>query len=214
MHIVVPHLGRLQTSCLKRLKTFRGEIERCPRPLTKEGDWLVATIAIETLNLWASFARAYYLSCCLRTKRVAGGKVGIAAAGINGAGQAIHFAIQQLKPWLHAGPPWHRRDEPVWHDPQTLLKLSAAIGASNLAQIQAAFGYRTRVFVDLPVFRNFFAHRNDESAGRASTRARYYRLSSQLRPAEILCMAAPGRPQRLMADWLDDMGIVMELLCQ
>jgi hypothetical protein len=215
MRIVASHLGQLQTSCLRRFKVFRREIERCPTPVTRAGDRLVAFIAIETLNLWASFVRAYYVSCCMRGKRVGGGRVLIpAGAGINGCAQAINFAMQTVKPYAKGGPPWSRREEPTWHDTQTLLKLSAAVGASNVLQVQAAFGLKTRVFLDLPVFRNFFAHRNDETARRVAARARYYGLSPQLRPSEMLCAASPGRPQRICSDWLDDICDVVQSLCQ
>jgi hypothetical protein len=215
MRVVASHLGQLEGTCLRRFRVFRGEIEHCPTPLTREGDRLVAFIAIEMLNLWASFVRAYYLSCCMRGKRVGGGRVLIpAAAGIGSCAQAIDFAMQTVKPYQQGGPPWSRREEPAWHDAQTLLKLSLAAGVSNASQVQAAFGVRTRVFLDLPVFRNFFAHRNDDTARKVSARARYYGLSPQLRPSEILCAASLGRPQRVCSDWLDDLCDVVQSLCQ
>jgi hypothetical protein len=127
----------------------------------------------------------------------------------------MQLAMQHLKPKLAGkGPPWNRREEPTWHERQTLLKLSSILGASNDSQIQAALSYKTWVFADLPVFRNFFAHRNDETAKRARALASHYTVSSQLRPSEILCSVAPGRPQRVLADWLDDLRNVVDLLCQ
>lgn len=93
---------------------------------------------------------------------------------------AIGFAILQFTP--HAAPNvfgvWHRRQEPSWHDPHTLLHLAATLGFQNLATIQAAFSLGLRVFIDLPVVRNFYAHRNEGTEQAAKNVAANYGIPS------------------------------------
>jgi hypothetical protein len=175
---------------------------------------VVAYAAIEAHNLWASFARAFYLSCVLRATRETGIPITITAPGLLTTSDAIQYAVRLLKPRLTTGPPFTRRDEPVWHDPNTLLKLLSSLGASNLLEVQAALSYPTKVFRLLPTVRNFFAHRNEETAQKSSGVARSLGLSGKLKPGEVLCSVLPGRPQNVLADWLDDLRAVMTLLCQ
>lgn len=78
-----------------------------------------------------------------------------------------------------------------------------------------ALSVSTRVFDDLPKFRNFYAHRNEESAKKAVDLARhYYVIGGAKSPTEALATPALKRTQPLILDWLDDMGVVMQLLCE
>lgn len=46
------------------------------------------------------------------------------------------------------------------------------------------------------------------------TIARGVGVSARLRPSDILCSRAPGRPQNVLADWLDDIRNIASLMCQ
>lgn len=86
---------------------------------------------------------------------------------------------------------------------------------SHLAEIRMAFSVSTRVFDDLPTFRNYYAHRNEESAKKAIYIARrYYVISGASSPTEALATPALKRTQPLILDWLDDMSVVMQMLCE
>ncbi len=210
----VRQLARLQRLAAKRLVMLRTLVEQCDLPSTRKHDPIVSYATIEALNLWTEFVRCYYLSCVLSARRTNGVRVRIFTTGVRTAEDAINFAISRLKPTLKKARPWRRRDEPSWHDPNTLLRLSEALGYSNLAEVRAAFAYPTRAFHDLPTVRNFFAHRNEETARKAVNIARSYGLSTLLRPSDILVSVSPGRPQSVLGDWLDDIRHVIELLCQ
>jgi hypothetical protein len=83
-----------------------------------------------------------------------------------------------------------------------------------LAQVQAALSLQTRVFFDLPSFRNFYAHRNRESAESAILLAkRNYLIAGPNHPSDVLAEPARNRPQALILDWIDDMSAIVELLC-
>jgi len=108
---------------------------------------------------------------------------------------------------------WSRRDEPTWHETRSLLECATALNVSNLADIRGALSIGTRVFLDLPVFRNFFAHRNDASCSSASALAISYGIPSG-HPSLVLLRKPFKRPWPLLVEWLDDMAIVTELLCE
>ncbi len=105
-------------------------------------------------------------------------------------------------------------DEPRWHKANTLLDLSSDLKYSNESDVRAAMGIPTRVFSDLPVFRHFFAHRSERTAGPALMLAPTNGVSAALRPTEVLLSRGLGRHQPLLADWLDDMWTVIDDLCR
>jgi hypothetical protein len=171
--------------------------------------------AIEVLNTWANFSRAYLLSCILRPRRVNGGRVttnGIATT----FNEVVGVAVIRHKPHLkHLGlaHTWHRRDEPPWHDPNILISACDDLGCSNNADIKAALSLPTRALIDLPVFRNFFAHRNRLTATAAKDVAPRYVIPSNIHPIEILARKPKGRPYPLLVDWIDDIVATVGLLC-
>lgn len=209
----VAELGRLWKQCARRLVCLRAFVEACQIPVSSEEDRVISYVTIEGVNLWASFVREYYVSCALGARCMAGARVTIAVGGIRNSGDAITFAIRYFMSGKK-GPPWQRRDEPVWYRPNTLLQLMQALGTSNMAQVRAGFGYQTPAFTHMPTFRNFFAHRNEETARKVATIASYYGLSSAMRPSGILRSRSWGRPQSVLADWLDDIRQVVGLLCR
>jgi len=181
-------------------------------PLDAAADRLVSYAVVEALNTWASFARAYYLSCCVHhARRASGAKVTYTGAPITNTIDALFWATRVMKGAKR--PPIDRRQEPAWHDPNTLLKTFAALNVSNLGQVQAAFSYSTTVFAYLPTIRNFFAHRNDETMHKVRDVARHLGINPNQRACEIVCSAIAGRPQNILADWLDDLRNVAVLLC-
>jgi hypothetical protein len=86
---------------------------------------------------------------------------------------------------------------------------------SHYAEVEAALGISTRVFEDLPTFRNFYAHRNEDSARKAVELARrYYLITGFRHPTQVLAQPAYRRPQALILDWLDDLAVIFDFLCE
>lgn len=178
-------------------------------------DVLVGYIVIEALNAWASFCRAFFLSCMLEAtigskRRV---RVGHQALSLH---DALGIAVRQFKPGAspNAAGIWHRRDEPTWHDPSVLLTLSRTIRCSELPKIEAALSLGATVFSGLPVFRNFFAHRNQGTAMAAKGIAPRYLIPSALSPHEILLYKSVTTRDALMSMWLDELLATVDLLCR
>jgi len=205
-------LNRVAQARIRRLRALGLRVGTSTAP---EANRLLAYLAVETLNHWALFVRSYILSLSLRPSRCAGGRVALTYPGISVPNDVLVLAMQLLRPTKRpsANGTWARRDEPAWHDTYSLLRCATHLGTSNLVDIQAALSIGTRVFTDLPVFRNFFGHRNEASYRAARSLALHYAIPAG-HPGEILRARPSGRPYPLIVDWLDDLGVVVELLCQ
>lgn len=202
LRMALRRLARLRTCAIDALKQADPHRDR-----------QLAYVVVESLNLWANFSRSYALSCLFRPKRIAKGRVRVGNAAITMPAAVFLLAAQQRR-GPAAAAPTSRREEPAWHERDLLLKTCLAMGCSHVADVQAALSGNTTVFEDLPAFRNFFAHRNDESARKAIALARrQYLIIGARHPTSALSMPAYKRTQPLILDWLDDMQIVMEFLC-
>lgn len=195
----------LKEKAVYRAYRLRSLVDKVAPPIGGEIDRTVAFVTIEALNLWASFAREFYLSCVQRAKRESGTRVAVGISGLDTNAAAIAFAASIVRV--------RKAREPVWHDPKVLLKVLTAAKASNMLQLQAALSYPTTVFTSLPTMRNFFAHRSQGTATKVAKVARAVGVSTKLRPSEVLCTRVGTRPQNVLSDWIDDIRNIIELSC-
>lgn len=207
-------LERLHTAAMKRLGKLRAHVSGLTFPVAPDDDVRVAWTTIEALNLWGGFLRAYYLSGAIKCRTVSGKSVRFTALSFADSESALKFAIKKIKGGKVPAK-ISRRDEPTWHDTAVFLSLEKSVGASNLAQIYAAFGAGTAFAPLLPTIRNFYAHRCDETYRKAARVGIKLGLSTkaELRATKILCSRLPKRPQNVLTDWIDDMSNVIDLLC-
>lgn len=126
-------------------------------------------------------------------------------------GLAIHFWRRTAVP--HQNGTWDRRKEPVWHDPTTLLTLSTVFAFSNKSAIQAALSTQSRTLIDLPVARNFYAHRAQATLLAALSLAPHYGIPIQKNLSGLLLSRPINRTQPLILDWIDDIDFAVEMLC-
>ena len=208
------YLNKIRNKTLNYLYKLHNMADKASRLSRPESEKTISFVTIECLNLWANFSRAYFLSCALSPIRENGLQITLSNPNVQTFDDAIYAALRKCKPWILSMRNWGRRDEPAWHDPKVLIKSCTGIGCSNLIEIQAAFSISTKVFEHLSTFRNFYAHRNYYTAQKAKNIARYYTILVHNHPSNILFSYAYGRPQILILDWIDDMKIVLELLCK
>ena len=206
---------------LKLRMTFAARLDRLERKLAvaqnvapHERDPIVAYVTIEALNAWAQFSKAFYLSCVINAKTESRLQIIVAPPGMS-ANDALGVAIRRFK--KHATPnslgQWARRDEPAWHDPNVLLEICKITNCSLYTQMQAAFSLGQRVFNDLPVFRNFYGHRNRLSAAAAQNIGPSYLLPTTLRPSEMLLRSKPSAVTSVLVEWMAELRITSEFLC-
>jgi len=203
------------------LRTYRNNVERHQRRFRmvtaatdpRDRDAGVALAAIDVLNTWSNFARAYWFSA-FGTPRTTLGR-SITSSRPLVASDPLGFAVLTFRP--NAQPNsygrWDTRSEPTWHDPQTLLRLTSEAGLSCFADVAAAFSVNSRVFYDLPVLRNYFAHRNQETYYAALRVAPLNSVPTPKRPSEILTSVPATSTQSLFLNWLGDFDLVADYCC-
>lgn len=205
-------LGRLRATLNRRIFRLEQRIKTVAGVGGhKDRNVVVAYVAIEALNAWALFSRSFYLSCALGalTERK---KIVMTTPTPDPLGAAIGCFNTRARP--NAQGVWHRRDEPPWHDPNVLMRACGNLRCSIRAQIGNAFSLSQNVFNDLPVFRNFFAHRNGQTSQAARNIAPRYMLPTHLSPTELLLSVSPGATERVIVEWLTEMLITADFLCK
>ena len=176
---------------------------------------LISHVCINTQNTWAEFCRAYAMSTALNPTRLGGEAIILSDTTVRSESDVVSAAVRLLRGHVYQRGRWKRRDEPPWHDPNTLLLTLDGVGASNSEEIRTAFSLGSRVFEDLPVFRNFYAHRSEHTAMKARRIAYKYGIPMLRRPTEIICRATPRAPQQpVVLEWIDDIWVTVQILCR
>lgn len=205
-------LRLLQRSGLRRLSRLRvlASAATLPRALPHERETRITYCVLELHSFWFSFSRALFLSAAFGARDAAGSRVALSkVARPANIGDAMTHAIRRLKPHLLKDgrtPPWSWYEEPKWSEPTALLASLDEIGASNRPRVVAGLSVPTRVFDDLPEFRNFYAHKTEDTARRVPPIAAVYAIPPKLPPSQMLLSLASGRPQPLLLDWIDDVA--------
>ena len=173
--------------------------------------------ALNLLNSWSNFQRTCFICWLLGTKsatqnRIISNQTGIITSPNDAVGKAItHFTPTRTPRSTGA---WDTRDEPTWHDSNTLLKLSTAYAFSNSSDIQAAFTFGFTAHKNLVVFRNYYAHKNRGTRGKAQMLANQYLIPQRLHPTAILLGTPSTSPSmNLIELWAAELCQTVELLC-
>jgi hypothetical protein len=207
----VPDVRRLGTQGRRRALTLRVLVATLIPPLADEEKRRVSFATVEALNLWAGFARAMYVSTALSARDQFGARIATAQPGLRTVADAITFAVHSDKPKLATrSGPWTPFDEPSWATLNSFENVMVALNPSNLSAIIAGVSYDPNAFRDLKQARNFFAHRSESTARHIPAIARRNLLSPTLHPVDLLCSRPRGRPQTLIADWIDAVRSMIE----
>lgn len=203
-------LGKLEKSARKNFQRLQRKITTVNQT---NREAILSYVVIESLNSWRNFVRAFYLSCAFEAMTNGGARIRVSPGRVSlsdALGKAIHCYKPNALP--NSRGQWDRRVEPNWHDTTTIIKICTNLGCSNLSMVNEAFSIGSRVFEDLPVFRNFYAHRNQQTEMAAKRLGPQYGISAILSPSEILFSWPLGRPQPLILEWIDDLLITIEYL--
>lgn len=204
-------LQQLSTQFRRRAARLLPLVKFVKPPIDASNDRNIAHVAIELVNAWSSFARAFYISCALRAYTASGTRVSVTVAGITTPSDALSLAMKRLKNW---NKPFVRRQEPSWHEIRNIITLIAAIGASNTPTVVAALSYPTHAFRCLPTVRNFYAHRNLDTAQKCRGLAATLPVASAWRPSALLVQRDYTRPNNLLSEWITDVTTVADMMVQ
>lgn len=208
-----PNLDQLATQLRRRTAKLVLLVRSARSPADHEVDRCVAYATIEVLNAWSSFTRAFFISSALRARTATGVRVMITAPGIATAQDALAVAMRKLRNKKAIGPV-SRHQEPSWHPASNIITLISEIGASNLGAVTAALSYPTQAFRCLPIARNFFAHRNGDTAAQCRGLCASLSVPPVWRPSDVLLQRDYTRPNNLLTEWISDVVTVAELMVQ
>lgn len=203
--------AELHTICARRSAYLRTLLPAHLMAFSRSLDRNVSFVVIEAMNNWAAFSRTLYLSTCRGARDWRHNRITINQQFASDD-HALHFAIARYKPKFPAWPtPITQRDEPNWLSPNTLLTLLTDLNASNAADVGAALSFQGRVLRDLPTLRNFYAHRQQNTARKAQRLMINYGLPANLHPTDFCLSYEAGSSQSILLNWLDELLIVQEL---
>jgi hypothetical protein len=173
-----------------------------------DADRVASLLTIHALNTWAEFNRSY-LVCALRGSRTASG---VAVRTKFPAGTRFEAALLAMPTVLRgtAASPLSRRVEPAWHDKAVVLRVFGLSDLSNFIQIQAAFSLPSRSIDDLPIARNFYAHRNRETVGKVRRLGLRYGLPVVSHPTDLMRSTLPKRSATILEEWFVELAHIVE----
>jgi hypothetical protein len=120
---------------------------------------------------------------------------------------------RDARPGRFGPPAW--LDEPSWARSSNLLNALDEVGAANYPLVSAALSLpgANQVLDHLADFRNFYAHRGEDTRSRATQHALAYALNPGLPPTSILqshgLRNGATRPQPVLMDWVDDVRLMI-----
>jgi hypothetical protein len=170
-------------------------------------------VVIEAYNSWTLFCRAFCLSCILGTKTKNGAKVINTFPHNKDLVNAVLYSAQLLKPAARLRVPVARREEPSWQTPASIVTLSTTWNFSNIGSILTGLSLAPDTLKHLRDFRNFIAHRNNDTLNTSLRWARNYGILGLDNPISVLQSYPTGRPQTLIMNWLDDISNTADEMC-
>lgn len=171
---------------------------------------VTANTVVEVANLWTNFNRFYFLSVSLGAVDSVGNRLS-APARFRSANAALRAAYTATKPGT-APKLVSWSEEPKWWDVAKVDLCLNAIGAPSVARVRSAVSIPSDVFTALQPFRNFYAHRSGDTAAKARRSIAGPFASTRLHPTDFLLTYRPGRPQCVLADWIDTLRLAIDLM--
>jgi hypothetical protein len=169
----------------------------------------LSLLFVDLHNALRMFLRCYYLSSALGA-RDADGQPTTSKTGARNQHEAMGFAISAIR-GSHVVS-WTPRDEPTWHDIGIVIRLFNLAQCSNAGGFASAWSVGSRASEYLTITRNFYAHRQENTALKVRRVARAMQAPARGEPGEIALQRGAGRPQSLIEDWLDDIEVIVQLI--
>lgn len=172
-------------------------------------------LILELDNLYIESLRAFTLAS-MGGARCRSGQSTNPTTRFMDQGQAAAFILQTLNPTAFAklGAPGtvNRKKEPSIRNLADVEKVLSRLGTTNVPSVRTAAAYPS-TFVDLlPTFRNFFAHRNQDTTRKVKTKIRSLGVVASEHPANLLFAMIPTRPVRVCEDWFLEMRDLFDAL--
>ncbi len=211
------HLGRLHSAAQYRIKRLSDLFKSIPGLSPEERGRRLSYIAIELDNLNICALREFTISTIRKAKTLSGVKVSVSlnigpedeiAAYMLSVTNSVKYAK------MHSPARIKRSDEQAIRDPKQIEKILIACSASNLPSLQNALALNSSMFRDLKFVRHFYAHRNQDTFGKAATNAASLGVLNLDHPDKILLHVMSGKTHSVIEEWLADATIFYDYLMQ
>lgn len=203
-------------SRLGRLIAIEGTLLLCP---SSERIKLTGYILVDALAAWSAFTREYTLSCLWRGAfSETHGPIIHAMTGLVPTERvALIEAIKATKKPSFAPADDYEItpfDEPVWRKGQTILRIAEKLSFNNFAQVQTAFSIPGTALEELPLIRNFYAHKDRKTAEVVRKLGQSVYGVPALKPAhELVSEILPEKTDSLLSEWLHQLHQTSQALC-
>ncbi len=205
----VTDLARLEHAARRRLGRLEALLVKCQMPPASGQERDIALCLIEAQSTWSQFVRHFFVSCVLGARRIGGTRTGVTVAGLHTTEDVIKWASAVIKPATKGKKALGPLDEPPWHLGWVLPRLAQKVGLSNEPQIISGFAIPARALDDLPIARNFFAHRSHVTAADLQAIAPRYGLTGSIRAGVLPGYPDPRRPYSIAAGWVAELRAVV-----
>lgn len=168
---------------------------------------------IGLLNLLSNFNKAFYLSCA-RSPIGRSKSRHITPAPYVDDNSSLGIIILKYKPNAsrRSDGSWSKRDEPSRYEIEHLEYGLISINSPKINDLYIVQGMNLGIHKDLPVFRNYYAHKNAKTQRSARLILPQY-LIPDMHPTKALTQVPRTRSIPLILDWLDDFDITVCTLC-
>jgi len=212
----VSDLSKLHDAVNSRLRRLRRCYNAGADPAAGRPE-LVPHSVIELDNLVLSAMRVLLISSIRNTRTLSGARVRSSVL-LRGEGEIAAFMLSVLnnKTFARLGSPIqiHRWQEPTVRDPRELERVFSAANLTNTPSLQNALALNTTLFSSLATFRNFYAHRNEDTWRKARRKAIDMGVYASGSVDDFVKSFVPGRAVRIYEDWLDDAELFFEEACK
>lgn len=175
-------------------------------------DAVVSLTCIQALNVWSEFSRGFLLSSARGAYDCSGRKATATTVVPGGERELACHLTEKLGKKKRA---FERRQELRWHKADILQQAAGYLGLTNLEAVDKVLSCNFSFFQDLEPARNFFAHRNPDTAREVRDVARRLAIPGFISglPRDILLFASSNRPVPLARLWLGEMRQAAAILC-
>ena len=205
-----PRVEQVSRVAFQRIHRLRLLAREVVVPLDSQSRRALAYVVIESSTIWLEYSKAYYFFSAMKALDRQGTRISHQQAFVD-EDDALGYAINVARPLVKRKPRYSHRDHPDWRAPGVINKLLEAMKASSLSAWQLGMGMQSHAPSDVFTMRNFFAHKNEESAVKARRLRTHYGVTQNLSPCELLANVPPQSQQPLVREWLDDLTAMVTL---
>ncbi|MEA1834078.1 hypothetical protein U8607_18470 [Methylobacterium durans] len=211
------NLARLRRSVIRRTRLLRDFFIHSKAAPHRERNAAAAFCVLELDNTIINLHREFLISSLHVECRTCSGHKVTHNNNFPTPDSAALYIMSVLEPMrfnnrYSAATSLTRREETKVRDPLKLQNVSAASMMSNAGSIITALSLNSPAFSQMATYRNFFAHRNVETARKLKNLSASIGLAPAVHEWDAISQLLPGSPTSLFESWAFDVELFAEFL--